>query len=628
MKINKCFSIFLVLFTAASSQWMVSIAWAEEPNDTIFLRQGGHINGQLVDATNYTIQINPGEQITGTVNVRVFNAHGGAAVVPMAATVTWGDRTNQYWSVSGHIGGYGWHDLTVNVNKQVPTSEGRYYIVIASAATFTAGQIMSGTSWTAHCADKWYDGNDVGWDWSEQQFEDARNGGTVINLFLNNLPDDYGQTPIGATWVAVEVTSDLSPIAHWKFDDPNNLGHDSSGNGNHLTIDDNGGVSFVTSPQDKALFFTRDTGSWNANERDRVFTYNTFYPGSGGWTIEALIKFTDERRQTIVEQYSEHVAGREPFTLAVTPVDYQALINNTGAVLETPIQEHERNTWVHLAWVYKQPMHGPMFGDPQYNFKLYVNGELRAQTATSVVPEMLTRYATYIGGNWFGSMTGVYYDEVAITNAALDPLNFQVPIIETVPEPEAKIGICVEANSSRGAALVLNGNDFAEGADTGLTYEWYEDYDDTTLQYLIGEGVELGAVLDLGIHDISLIVTNEHAKQARDDLAIKVVDTQKPKVKCEAMPLRIHPRCRFGIFKIKVMCLEDNYDLDPQITSLKINGYGVADGAKVLLIKGKGRRRYNFRWYDLVLVASRFVLQVEAVDSSGNIGRYRCPIEF
>ncbi len=192
--------ITLILCVAAST----GLAY-----DTVLLRTGGLLNGQVVDDTNYTVEVEPGQAIAGTINIRALNDHANAgAIVPVAATVTWGNRATQPWRVSSHIS-QGWHNLTANVNKTAPTAPGTYYIVFGNQGEFNEDQIMSATNW-AFGTVVWHDGNDLGWDWSAAQFQQAHDTGTVTQLQLGG-GGIYGSGNFGANWVAVEVV-DPAPV--------------------------------------------------------------------------------------------------------------------------------------------------------------------------------------------------------------------------------------------------------------------------------------------------------------------------------------------------------------------------------------------------------------------------------
>ena len=183
--------------------------------DTILLRPGGELNSQTVDETNYTIHVEPGQLVSGTINIRAHNHHDPGAVVPVAATVTWGVRENQPWLVTGHITP-GWHDLTVTVNKTAPTTPGVYYIMIANAGQFTAGDIMSATSWAYSGGEVWYDDNDVGWDWTCDEFQDAKDDGIATIIHLNG-DGVYRPLDLGANWVAVCVGSNQQQASEWEL---------------------------------------------------------------------------------------------------------------------------------------------------------------------------------------------------------------------------------------------------------------------------------------------------------------------------------------------------------------------------------------------------------------------------
>lgn len=184
--------------------------------DIILLDSGGQLNGQVVDQTHYSIQVEPGELLSGWINIKAYNHHSPAAVVPVAGTFTWGLREEQPWLVTGHITP-GWHDLTVDIsgqNKYAPTTPGIYDIIIANVGEFTADQIMSATGWAyerdyGHVV--WYDDNDHGWDWTAAQFQQAREDGQVTYLLLR-FTAEYLEATYGANWVEVHVVPEPGTI--------------------------------------------------------------------------------------------------------------------------------------------------------------------------------------------------------------------------------------------------------------------------------------------------------------------------------------------------------------------------------------------------------------------------------
>jgi hypothetical protein len=179
---------------------VVSVGWAG--SGIIQLNSGGQLNGQTVDASHYSINVNPGDPIMGTIKIGVRNDLPGSDVVPVATTVTWGDRTAQPWTVASNVNP-GWTNLTVNVNKIAPMTPGTYYIAIAAQGEFTATNIMSGTNWAHSGGNIWNDGNDVGWDWDTTQFQDARNNGCETQQWLFGY--GYDNDLVAANWVQVNV---------------------------------------------------------------------------------------------------------------------------------------------------------------------------------------------------------------------------------------------------------------------------------------------------------------------------------------------------------------------------------------------------------------------------------------
>jgi len=171
---------------------------------TIFLQPGGSLNGQTVDASHYSIDVDPGATISGTIKVQTYNSHPPSAIEPLGYTATWGDRVAQVVTINPWIGtGTNYYDIPVN--KTAPNTPGTYYLPIAFAGTYNLAQVMSAThpAWSA----VWYDGNDVGWDWTLAQYQQARDQGFVSQFF--GYPDARvsGLTwDIAANWVAVNVT--------------------------------------------------------------------------------------------------------------------------------------------------------------------------------------------------------------------------------------------------------------------------------------------------------------------------------------------------------------------------------------------------------------------------------------
>ena len=166
----------------------------------IFLRGGSVLNGQTIDPGDPWIQVDPGEQITGSIYVNTQNGMGGNAVAPLGYTVTWGNRASQPVQTYGWIGTSS-RNYTINVNKTAPTEVGEYYIICSFSGEFNISQVMSASNWTT--STQWYDGNDLGWDWTAEQYDEALAEGCVWQQYKNS--GGYYDTQVAGTWVRVQV---------------------------------------------------------------------------------------------------------------------------------------------------------------------------------------------------------------------------------------------------------------------------------------------------------------------------------------------------------------------------------------------------------------------------------------
>jgi hypothetical protein len=114
--------------------------------DTILLREGGQLNGQPIAPGRPLIVVQPGKDISGTIEISAHNSHSVGPIVPVGATVTWGNRASQAWEVRRHVSP-GSTNISVAVRKTAPSEPGVYYLVIANAGECNYLQVMSGTNW-------------------------------------------------------------------------------------------------------------------------------------------------------------------------------------------------------------------------------------------------------------------------------------------------------------------------------------------------------------------------------------------------------------------------------------------------------------------------------------------------
>jgi hypothetical protein len=194
MRICTCLLVTMLLCLAPA---------AEATDLSVTLQPGGLLNGQTIDASNYWIRANPGDAITGTIKIQTVNPMPTNAIAPLGYTTTWGDRTTQLVTTNSWIG-TGTNNYDVNVAKTAPLTPGVYYMPIAFSGAYNLAQVMSDTH--PSFSPVWYDGNDVGWDWTAAQFQEARNTGTVTTQ--TGYPDARVSTVtsrFGANWVGVKV---------------------------------------------------------------------------------------------------------------------------------------------------------------------------------------------------------------------------------------------------------------------------------------------------------------------------------------------------------------------------------------------------------------------------------------
>ena len=164
---------------------------------------GGSINDQVVDAEHDTVSVIAGERLQGSFNVMTNNTMHSGAVAPLAATVTWGDRTTQHWTVNRKIR-TGVNTYSIPVNCVAPDTPGDYYLIVGFSGMYTGAQVMSSTTPARDAV--WHDGNDVGFDWTEAQFNSALgNTGVVwVNMLQTNNEFPICAQPFTAIKIHVE----------------------------------------------------------------------------------------------------------------------------------------------------------------------------------------------------------------------------------------------------------------------------------------------------------------------------------------------------------------------------------------------------------------------------------------
>jgi len=190
-------------------------------------------------------------------------------------------------------------------------------------------------------------------------------------------------------------------VAYYPF---NGNANDESGNNNHGT------VSGATLAADR---FGNPNSAYSFDGVDDyvyVLGSSTLkYPGSGGWTLEAWTLAQSDGG--IVCQSSQGVSARDPYNIRI---DTEKALFRVDSVtssdsIQTPISYGQ---WTHITGVYTGG-----------NLKIYINGLLKGEKSTTIVPESSSEYPVIIGNvDLAWAPHGVYkgiIDEVAIYNRAL-----------------------------------------------------------------------------------------------------------------------------------------------------------------------------------------------------------------
>ncbi|MCC6797545.1 MAG: von Willebrand factor type A domain-containing protein [Candidatus Hydrogenedentes bacterium] len=153
--------------------------------NTVKLLDGGELNGIAMNAEQHEITVTVGTPIRGHLIVETFNAMHAGAVAPLCGTVDWGERSEQPWLAEGWIK-TGKNQYVVNVDKAAPNQPGTYHIIVAFRGEYNPAQVMSITNWEAYPDQRavWSDGNDIGFDWTPEQYRQAEEHGVVRTRML------------------------------------------------------------------------------------------------------------------------------------------------------------------------------------------------------------------------------------------------------------------------------------------------------------------------------------------------------------------------------------------------------------------------------------------------------------
>jgi len=143
---------------------------------------GGTLNGASVNPSDLRIAVQPGEALTGTVDITVENNGAPGNVFPVCATPNWGDHATGGWSITGHSAP-GTSNYSVSIDETAPSVPGTYYMFFVGSWELTCGNVLSCTNWNNGTGDLWNNGHDVA-DWTPDQAQDAMSQGWVCTGWM------------------------------------------------------------------------------------------------------------------------------------------------------------------------------------------------------------------------------------------------------------------------------------------------------------------------------------------------------------------------------------------------------------------------------------------------------------
>jgi len=214
------------------------------------------------------------------------------------------------------------------------------------------------------------------------------------------------------------------PIAYYPLDGDFN---DASGNGYNLTWGSNFQYSWVEGNYGQAVDIQWQQAYNRSKESPNV--NGLYYPGSGGWTVMGWVLVEDIGTGTyIIQQFTPLWTHHEPYRLDIKSTgifNFRVEAADTTRINVTyPIDEYV-GEWTHVCGVYNYATSG----------QLYINGQLRAEIPTTIIPQKLTTYNTYIGGNTWGSECEATLDDIKVFNYALTEGEVQAAMANPIPEP-------------------------------------------------------------------------------------------------------------------------------------------------------------------------------------------------
>src|SRR3989344_5224092 len=142
------------------------------------------------------------------------------------------------------------------------------------------------------------------------------------------------------------------------------------------------------------------------------------------------------------------------------------------------------NRWIYATAIYNY----------KENIQVYINGNLIAETPTSLVLEYLPNYNAFVGGNFCGTTKGITIDELRVSNIARPQYFNNAPFIDPVEDLTAREDELFEKTI---AAADVDGDSLIFSDNTGL----FDINEEGLIRFTPRSD-------DVGIHNITITVSD------------------------------------------------------------------------------------------------------------------------
>ncbi len=215
-------------------------------------------------------------------------------------------------------------------------------------------------------------------------------------------------------------------------------------------------------------------------------------------------------------------------------------------------------------------------------------------------------------GNALDTLTVTEDDPGEIEVMATDGERMEVvTLIKTMifpnrpPVADAGADASSECSSMDGTLVILDGSGSTDPDSTAGTnddivlFSWYTGFG-TAEELLLGEGMTLEVALDLGVHVITLQVTDSEGETASDEITVEIVDTTPPTLSFQLDPDSLWPP-NHRMWDIQAMVVAEDACSDVMVTLVSVSSNepdnGLGDGDTDYDIQGveAGSEDYHFQ---------------------------------